>query len=129
MGSDYDYALQMRKSLEELGSYLSTRNIEDISNLLHAGTPYKAITARVTQDLTEDEKLKIEREMDKKFRSDSVTTSGVVVEYKTEKIPLEVLMKRYPITDKGLLKIMKKQSPGLFKEYMYVLEKHGLISL
>lgn len=128
MGANHDYAMTLRACLEELGSYLSTRNIEDISNLVNAGTSFDKITDRVTQDLTEDERMKVNRDIQKYSKVASKIGQGIVIDYKDQKIPLETLMKRYPITDKKLLKTMEKQSPGLYKEYMYTLEKEGLIT-
>ena len=63
MGSNHSFALTLRKSLESFGGYLSTRNIEDISNLLKAGVRKSSIIEMISEDLSSDEKEKLKRNM------------------------------------------------------------------
>lgn len=51
MGPHYSFAKVMRELLEKQGGYLSTRNIEDISNLIQSGVHKRAITEMISQDL------------------------------------------------------------------------------
>lgn len=56
---NYKFILDLRKNLEEIGSYLSTRNIEDISKILTDETSYKHIVNILTRDLSELDKKQL----------------------------------------------------------------------
>lgn len=56
MGQNYNFVLKLREHLEKLGSYLSTRNIEDVSNLIASGCNKTQIVDMIGQDLTEEDK-------------------------------------------------------------------------
>lgn len=55
-GVYYPILSQMRKDLEDRGSYLSTRNIEDISIAIRSGVDISEITEMIAQDLIEIDK-------------------------------------------------------------------------
>lgn len=61
MGNGYSKAMQLRTTLESFGSYLSTRNIEDISLLLNSGFKWKDIAEILSYDLEESEKNTLKR--------------------------------------------------------------------
>lgn len=59
MGSHYAFADQLRKTLESMGSYLSTRNIEDIAIAIGSGVSKKDIITMSSADLNETDKKNI----------------------------------------------------------------------
>lgn len=59
MGANYSFALNLRKEMETYSSYLSTRNVEDLSILINAKKPKKVILEMITQDLPASEKQKV----------------------------------------------------------------------
>lgn len=63
MGVNYNYAIALRESLEKIGNYLSTRNIEDISNLINSGVDKKEITAMICEDIDEQGSKQIMNEL------------------------------------------------------------------
>lgn len=63
MGPHHNFATKLRAALEKTGSYLSTRNIEDISNLLRAGVTTATILKMVLQDVDSEGAKAINREM------------------------------------------------------------------
>lgn len=126
MGPHYSYVQKLRKSLEDIGSYLSTRNIEDIANLINSGTSLESITNRVTHDLTEEEKKRITLEVNKFTKIGNPKVDDVHIKFRGNDIPLAELMKRYPTDDKMAIEKMKKQSPKLYEEYRYVLAGIGI---
>ena len=128
MGPHYSYAVKLRKGLEDLGSYLSTRNIEDISNLILSGVSFESITNRVTQDLTEEERSRIQTIMMKS--NDEALIPGAkdkVIMYNGNPISLEDMIKRYPTSDVERLEKLKKSSLKLYKEYRYALASINII--
>lgn len=56
---DYQRVLRIRKNLEVVGSYLSTRNIQDIGILLNNGVEMRDTLVRLTSDLSEGEAAQI----------------------------------------------------------------------
>ena len=61
MGANYSKAMQLRTTLESFGSYLSTRNIEDVSLLLASGYKWKDIAEILSYDLEESERNTLKR--------------------------------------------------------------------
>ena len=51
MQDAYGFSKDLRLALESVGSYLSTRNVEDISNLINSGVSTKEIVNSITMDL------------------------------------------------------------------------------
>lgn len=58
-GNNYAFIEQLRRSLESTGSYLSTRNVEDISIAIKGGRNLKEIVKMSTADLTETDRKTI----------------------------------------------------------------------
>lgn len=54
MGNEYPFAEMLRKALESSGNYLSTRNIEDIANLMRTNVSRKEIAEMLAQDLDDE---------------------------------------------------------------------------
>lgn len=67
MGSNYPFAKVLRDTLEKQGTYLSTRNIEDISNMINSGVSKKDIVTMLSQDLDSQGKEVLTREMSRQF--------------------------------------------------------------
>ena len=63
MGPHHNFATKLRASLEKTGSYLSTRNIEDMSNLIRAGVTTQTILKMVLEDMDEEGAKAVNREM------------------------------------------------------------------
>ena len=63
MGRNITFARELRASLEAVGSYLSTRNIEDIATLIQMRTSKAEIIAMITQDLSQPDKDMITRKL------------------------------------------------------------------
>ena len=63
MGRNITFAKVLRASLEEVGSYLSTRNIEDIATLIQMKTSKAEIIAMITQDLSQPDKDMVTRKL------------------------------------------------------------------
>lgn len=62
MGDKYQWALKLREQLEKYGSYLSTRNMEEIAVLFANDIPSKYVIEMLTSDLDEvDKKAIIEK--------------------------------------------------------------------
>ena len=55
-GTNFVFIEKLRKNLEKVGSYLSTRNIEDIAKLMSTGITKKIIVDMVITDLEDDSK-------------------------------------------------------------------------
>ena len=53
---NYSIAIKLRAALEKIGSYLSTRNIEDMSNLINSGVNIEKIVFMLINDLSDKEK-------------------------------------------------------------------------
>lgn len=127
MGVHYDYAMQLRNVLEEVGSYLSTRNIEDIATLIASGTEFTHITEMVAQDLTDDEKDRVRAKVSKYVaKADSAKkTKEKTVYYQGRNIPVSEIMKVFPPDDKAKIAKLKKQQPKLYEEYRYAIASEG----
>lgn len=54
-GKNYEFVLELRNQLEAMGSYLSTRNIEDIARLIDSGVRKEDIIKMISQDLSNSE--------------------------------------------------------------------------
>lgn len=54
MANNYKFAQDLRTALEQTGSYLSTRNIEDIANLIRVGVSKTNIVDTVLQDVDKE---------------------------------------------------------------------------
>lgn len=52
---NYDFVMKLRAQLEKMGSYLSTRNIEDITRLINSGASKQDIIEMLSQDLSNSE--------------------------------------------------------------------------
>lgn len=63
MGDNYDEMMKLRRSLEQLGSYLSTRNVEDISKLLASDIKWNTIIEMISQDLSETDVSTLQNNM------------------------------------------------------------------
>jgi hypothetical protein len=63
MGNYYPWVEAMRDAFEEIGNYLSTRNVEDISILINAGYTSKRILNMVCQDLSTEDRSNIFRKV------------------------------------------------------------------
>lgn len=63
MGPNYVFAMTLRTCLEKQGGYLSTRNIEDISNMIRSGVRKKDIVEMLSQDLDSQGKEYLSKEM------------------------------------------------------------------
>ena len=59
MKHNYESISKLRSALEKVGSYLSTRNVEDIATLIECDVPFTNILDMVLQDLIEDDKKRI----------------------------------------------------------------------
>jgi MoxR-like ATPase len=57
LGVKHDIFMRIRTKLEEFGSYLSTRNIEDISLAIRGGTGVIDTVKMLAEDLLEEEKI------------------------------------------------------------------------
>ena len=66
MGSNYSYAKVLRSALEQQGNYLSTRNIEDISNLICSGVTKRSIAEMILEDMDNQGKTQV---MESLFRN------------------------------------------------------------
>lgn len=53
---DYEVIKSLRAALEGVGSYLSTRNVEDMAKMLNLETPMSEILEMITQDLSEKDR-------------------------------------------------------------------------
>ncbi len=62
---EYEIVTELRKHLEEVGSYLSTRNVEDMSKLIGAGISMKEAVAMLLEDLSDTEKKEIQSKLSK----------------------------------------------------------------
>jgi len=56
LGDNYQFAIKLRQTLESLGSYLSTRNFEDIKLLIQMGQSKDQIIEMIGTDLTEGDR-------------------------------------------------------------------------
>lgn len=65
MQGNYEFVKKLRKSLESVGSYLSTRNVEDIAKLFASNFRQEKIVEMICQDLPETDKETV----NKSFRS------------------------------------------------------------
>lgn len=59
MQDNYSFTISLRTALESIGSYLSTRNVEDISNLLRSGVSKKEVLDTITMDLDNGSKQSV----------------------------------------------------------------------
>lgn len=64
MGRNTNFAKTLRSSLESVGSYLSTRNIEDIASLIQLRRPKSEIIDMITQDLSSGDRETINRKLE-----------------------------------------------------------------
>lgn len=127
MGVHYDYAMKLRGVLEDVGSYLSTRNIEDIATLIASGTDFKHITEMVAQDLTEDERDRVINKVSK-YSAKSASTKDnkeKTVHYQGRDIPLSEILASFPPDNKAKLKELKQKQPKLYEEYKYAAASLG----
>lgn len=59
MGRNYPFAQDLRKNLESLGSYLSTRNIEDLAKMINCRYTKDQIVLMISQDLSVEDQRKL----------------------------------------------------------------------
>lgn len=120
MGDNYDFALKLRSSLEQVGSYLSTRNIEDIANLISSGTNMPDIIAMLTQDLGENDSNNItNRFKNSNFAGDRpkiITVDGQNYEYSK-------LKENYPPGNNERLEALKNASLQVYEAYMAEIKR------
>lgn len=64
MGAKYSFACDLRSNLERLGSYLSTRNIEDIAKLISLDMHKDDVLAMVAQDLNPNDQDVLKRNLE-----------------------------------------------------------------
>ena len=64
MGRNINFAKTLRSSLESVGSYLSTRNIEDIASLIQLRRPKSEIINMITQDLSSGDRETVNRRLE-----------------------------------------------------------------
>lgn len=57
----YPFVVELRVKMTELGSYLSTRNVEDIGNIIRSGKDLKYIMKTIAEDMEDTDKREIER--------------------------------------------------------------------
>lgn len=60
---NYDFVMKLRAQLEKMGSYLSTRNIEDITRLINSGASKQDIIEMLIQDMAKSDKDSIKSEL------------------------------------------------------------------
>jgi hypothetical protein len=63
MANNYEFAMSLRGRLEKFGSYLSTRNVEDISNLIRCRQTRDQIVEMIAQDLLKSDQQSLMGEM------------------------------------------------------------------
>lgn len=57
----YPFVVELRAKMTELGSYLSTRNVEDIGNIIRSGKDLNYIMKTIAEDMEETDKHEIAR--------------------------------------------------------------------
>lgn len=79
MGNSYNWAIALRGQMEKYGSYLSTRNMEEISILLHNGMSSKYIIEMLTADMEETDIKSIKKALDTWKDSKDQETNSITV--------------------------------------------------
>jgi len=120
MQHNYPFAVALRGALEKVGSYLSTRNVEDISRLIQCDVDPKSIVAMVTQDLSElDKPVILEAVKDITIRKEKITVKCEKgVEYVLDK-----LIATYPLNNPAKLAELKAGKPVLYSNYLEAMSK------
>lgn len=126
MGTKYSFATTLRQALEDIGSYLSTRNIEDISKLIASGKSLQIIVDMLTHDLTEEERKVINNKMRSITKTTSRKPADIVVEANGNKYSLEKLIQDFPPKDTRKISLLRKQNPNVYKEYKSALVEFGI---
>jgi MoxR-like ATPase len=140
MKHNYESISRLRSALENVGSYLSTRNVEDISILIECDVPFTSILDMVLQDLAEDDKRRIK---DSLSRERVVKTPPTSREVQTPQRPnfdpstsvrdgqgrifkLVDLMKAFPADQPHKMEQLKQRDKVLHGRYLGMLMQQGL---
>jgi len=89
LGNNYIWGMKLRKDLENTGSYLSTRNIEDMMKLLNAGKGKYYVTEMVCEDLEPEEREPILRNAEKEEAKEVAAAYNSSLNYKENAYTLE----------------------------------------
>jgi len=140
MKHNYESISRLRSALENVGSYLSTRNVEDIAILIECDVPFTNILDMVLQDLAEDDKRRIKDSL----RSERVTKSAPVQREVQEPqrpnfdptlnvrdgqgriFKLTDLMKAYPVNQPHRMEQLKTRDKVLHGRYLGMLMQQSI---
>lgn len=135
MGSGYSWIQTLRTELERVGSYLSTRNVEDISKALTSNITIPRIIAMVTQDLSDSDKIAIKDKMPSTMstsnsinnsdytgnlsacRVEGGTSVSTIKDVDGQFYSVSEMLRQFPPSNEGAMKHLQGIRPNLFREY------------
>ena len=129
MKHNYSVVPRLREELESVGSYLSTRNVEDIANLISTDIPFHVILDMVTQDLPEQDK----RQVKEKLRGLTVNNvnvqeaKNIVRDRNSVPYEMEKLMWNFPPNDSSKMIKLREKDSTLFNNYVVKLKQQSIL--
>ena len=119
MKHNYPFAQKLREALEDIGSYLSTRNVEDISNLIPQRIPKHEIVEMVCQDFDEDDRNTVINAV----ANASITIDNILVrDGNGVELSLSKLKTNFPVSDHAKMAVLRNQDVTLFNNYLQALK-------
>lgn len=137
MKHNYSIVPRLRGELEAVGSYLSTRNVEDIANLISTDVPFHFILDMVTQDLPEQDKKLVKEKLrnvtvnninlQEARANDNTRIKDIVRDRNGVPYEMEKLMWNFPPNDSSKMMILREKDSTLFNNYVVKLKQQGIL--